>query len=64
MANTTFARGGTHSALVPQRWSKEDFKTAFEQNPLLPFIGTGANSIIQVKNDFLGKQGDRITFGL
>ena len=64
MGNTTFARGGTHSALVPQRWSKEDFKTAFEQNPLLPFIGTGANSIIQVKNDFLGKQGDRITFGL
>jgi len=64
MSATQFARGGTHSALVPQRWSKEDFKTAFEQNPLLPFIGTGPNSIIQVKNDLKQGQGDKITFGL
>ena len=64
MGATQFARGGTHSALVPQRWSKDDYKTAFEQNPLLPFIGTGPNSIIQVKNDFLKEQGDKITFGL
>ena len=64
MAATQFARGGTHTALVPQRWSKEDFKTAFEQNPLLPFIGTGAGSIIQVKKDFLKEQGDKLTFGL
>jgi len=64
MAATTFARGSTHSALVPQRWSKEDFITAFENNPLRPYMGTGAGAIIQIKKDFLKNQGDRITFGL
>jgi len=64
MSATQFARGGTHSALVPQRWSKDDFKMAFEQNPLLPFIGKGPNSIIQVKSDFLQAQGQKLTFGL
>ena len=35
MASTTFQRGGTHSSLVAQKWSKNDYKSAFEANPLL-----------------------------
>jgi N4-gp56 family major capsid protein len=64
MANTTFARGGTHTALVPQRWSKKDFIFAYEKNPLLPYIGASDGKIIQVDKDFLKEQGDKLTFGL
>lgn len=64
MASTSFTRGGTHTALVPQKWSKRDFKFAFGKNPLLPYIGTGEDSIIQVNKDFTKEQGDKITFAL
>jgi N4-gp56 family major capsid protein len=64
MAATTFARGGTHTNLVPQKWSKDDFKFAFENNPLTPYIGPGKDKIIQVDKDFLKEQGDKLTFGL
>ncbi|MHC4356433.1 MAG: N4-gp56 family major capsid protein [Planctomycetota bacterium] len=64
MAATTFARGSTHTALVPQKWSKDDFKFAFENNPLTGYIGPGKDKIIQVGKDFLKEQGDKITFGL
>lgn len=64
MAATTFARGGTHTALVPQKWSKKDFKWSFEANPLARYMGTGANSIIQVNRDFTKSQGDKLTFAL
>ncbi len=64
MASTTFQRGGTHTNLVPQRWSRDDFKFAFEKNPLLPYMGEGEDAIIQVNKDFTKNQGDRITFGL
>lgn len=64
MAATQFARGGTHTNLVPQRWSKNDFKWSFESNPLLPYMGTSEKSIIQVNKDFLKAQGDKITFAL
>lgn len=64
MASTTFQRGGTHTALVPQKWSKKDFKFAFGKNPLLPYIGEGEDSIIQVNKDFQKEQGDKITFAL
>jgi N4-gp56 family major capsid protein len=64
MASTTFQRGSTHTNLVPQRWSKKDFKFAFAKNPLLPFMGTGEDSIIQVNKDFIKEQGDKITFAL
>ena len=64
MASTTFARGGTHANLVPQKWSKNDYKSAFEKNPLLQYMGKGEDSIIQVNKDFTKEQGDKITFGL
>lgn len=64
MAATTFARGGTHTDLVPQKWSKADFKAAFEKNPLLPFMGTSEDAIIQINGDFKKIQGDKITFAL
>lgn len=64
MAATQFARGGTNTNLVPQIWSKDDFKHAFNSNPLAPFMGGGDDSIIQVGKDFLKQKGDKITFGL
>lgn len=64
MASTTFQRGGTHTNLVPQKWSQKDFKFAFENNPLTPYIGPGDGKIIQVASDFVKEQGDKLTFGL
>lgn len=64
MSSTTFQRDGTHSSGVPQKWSLKDYKSAFESNPLFPYIGEGPGSIIQVNKDFLKEQGDKITFHL
>lgn len=64
MAATEFARGGTHTNLVPEKWSSKDFKFAFESNPLRAYMGTSAKSIIQVNKDFLKAKGDKLTFGL
>jgi len=64
MAAATFKRGSTHTNLVPQKWSEKDFKFAFEQNPLTPYIGPGPDKIIQVSKDFLKEQGDKLTFAL
>jgi len=64
MSATTFARGGTNTNLVPQKWSVNDYKFAFENNPLMPYIGPGDGKIIQVSKDFLKEQGDKITFAL
>ncbi|MFH1717510.1 MAG: N4-gp56 family major capsid protein [Planctomycetota bacterium] len=64
MGATQFARGGTNTNLVPQKWSVNDYKFAFENNPLTPYIGPGDGKIIQVSKDFLKEQGDKITFAL
>ena len=64
MASTTFQRGGTHTNLVPQRWSKKDFVFAFESNPLANYMGPGDDKIIQINKDFTKEQGDKITFAL
>ena len=64
MAATQFQRGGTHTALVPQRWSKKDYKFAFEANPLIQYMGPGDDKIIQVDKDFQKEQGDKLTFAL
>ena len=64
MAATTFARGGTHTNLVPQKWSKEDYKFSFETDPLAAYYGTGENKIIRVNKNFLKEKGDKITFGM
>lgn len=64
MASTTFQRGGTHTNLVPQKWSKKDYKFSFEANPLIGYIGPGDDKIIQVDKNFIKEQGDLITFAL
>jgi len=64
MAGTTFQRGSTHTNLVPQKWSKKDYKFAFEANPLIGYIGTGDDKIVQVDKNFIKEQGDKITFAL
>lgn len=53
-----------NTGLIPQKWSKEDYKFAFTANPLMPFMGMGDTSIIQVNKDFLKDKGDKITFAL
>lgn len=64
MASTTFQRGGTHTNLVPQKWSAQDYKTAFEANPLNAYIGPGSDMVVQVNKDFTKEKGDKLTFGL
>ncbi len=64
MSATTFARDGTHTNLVPQKWSPADFKAAFEANPFMKYMGSGDTNIVQVNKDFLKSKGDKITFSL
>jgi N4-gp56 family major capsid protein len=64
MASTTFQRGSTHTNLVPQKWSAQDYKFAFEANPLAQYIGPGDGMVVQVNKDFTKEKGDRLTFGL
>lgn len=53
-----------NTGLIPQKWSKKDYEFAFAANPLLPFMGMGDTSIVQVNKDFLKDKGDKITFPL
>ena len=71
MASTNFNRAATasaatatHAALIPEKWSKSDFKFGFASNPLLKFMGAGEDSIIQVNKDFTKEQGDTVTWAL
>ena len=64
MSAVQFQRGGSNTNLVPQKWSKNDYKFAFENNPLIPYMGPGDGKIIQVGKDFVKEQGDKITFAL
>ncbi len=64
MSSTTFLRGGTHTNLVPQIWSKADFKAAFEANPFFKYMGVGDTNLVQVKQELLKEKGDKITFAL
>lgn len=64
MSSTTFQRGSTHASLVPQIWSKKDYRFAFESNPFFRYMGTSDKAVIQVNKDFTQKQGDKVTFAL
>jgi N4-gp56 family major capsid protein len=64
MAATQFQRGGSNSALVPEKWSKQDYKWLYEANPMAPYMGTSDNAIIQIDKNFLKDKGDKITFAL
>ncbi len=59
MADTTVATG-----LTVQQWDAKYFREYIQENPFSQFMGTGANSIIQVKEDLTSKKGDSVTFAL
>ena len=65
MAETQFSRSGSvNPTLIPEKWSKSDYKQLYEINPLANYIGTSDNAIIQVDKNFIKEQGDKITFAL
>lgn len=59
MADTT-ARSG----LTPQQWDEEFFVEYLQNHPFKPYMGTGENSIFQIKEDLTKKKGDSVTFAL
>ena len=59
MTDTTVATG-----LTVQNWDDKYFTESLNANIFKPYMGTQANSIIQVKEDLTKKKGDSITFSL
>ncbi len=59
MAQTRPATG-----LSVERWDNEYTSEYFQQNPFTPVMGTGPNSIIQVKEDFEKAKGKSMTLAL
>ena len=47
-----------------QQWADDEFFEYVRMNPLKGLMGTGENSIIQVKEELTKQAGDRITFSL
>lgn len=58
MADTNSATG-----LQVQKWNDEFFKEFIQENPFKPYMGTGTNSILQMKEDAVSKY-QNITFAL
>lgn len=58
MADTSAATG-----LQVQKWDDQYFREYLQQNPFKPYMGTGTNSIIQIKEDAV-KRYQSITFAL
>lgn len=61
MSTTTF---GVNDALANKLWSKKLAAEASKATPIAPLIGTGTNSIIQLKDETQKSAGDKVTFGL
>lgn len=59
MSDTTVS-----SANRVQQWADDEFYEYVRMNPLKSLMGTGENSIIQVKEELTKEAGDRITFSL
>lgn len=59
MAETTVPTG-----LTVQQWDERYFTNYISQNWFKPFMGTGANKMIQVKEDLTKKPGDAVTYTL
>lgn len=59
MADTTVASG-----LTVQQWDAKYFREYLGWNKFAKYMGTSANSIIQVKDDLTKKKGDSMTFAL
>lgn len=52
------------SGLTVQQWDENYFTEYLNQNFFKKFMGTGTNSMIQVKEDLTKKPGDAVTFTL
>ena len=59
MADTSVATG-----LTVQQWDSKYFREYLGWNKFAKYMGTDANSIIQVKEDLTKKKGDSVTFAL
>jgi N4-gp56 family major capsid protein len=60
---TTTAYGVNHPLAV-KHWSKDLMKEALKKTHALQFMGTGSNSLIQIKTELDKAAGDRVRFGL
>ena len=62
MANTTFVRGGAHTASVEEIWGEKTWRQAEKDSYFNDgrFVGTSPNSLIQVNTDLSKAKGDRI----
>lgn len=61
MAVTTFA---SNDALTNRLWSRKLAVEVTKATPIAALIGTGPNSIIQLKDETQKGKGDQVTFGL
>lgn len=61
MAETNYA---VNNALAVKLYSKKLIREALKQTYISKFIGTGSNSLIQLKNETQKSAGDQITYGL
>lgn len=59
MADTRPATG-----LTPTQWDDTFVREYFQENPFTPVMGSDANSIIQLKEDFTKGKGDNMTLAL
>lgn len=48
--------------LTPALWDAKFSEEYYQQNPLAPYMGTSANSVIRIKEDFASAQGNGVTF--
>ena len=61
MATTRFL---TNNALTRKRWSKDLYKVVLKDIEFNELIGTGTNSIVQMKTELGKGDGDKITMGI
>lgn len=59
MADTRPATG-----MNPTKWDDKYNREYFQDNPFTPVMGTGPNSVIQIKEDFSKGKGDNMTVNL
>lgn len=61
MAKTGFT---TNSAETVQLWNEQLFRDTVKESYFSRFMGTGSDSIVQVKSDLEGAKGDKVRFAI
>lgn len=61
MALTEF---GVNHAAARKHWSSDVFKEALKRTYAMKFMGTGTNSLCQIRNEMQKGKGDRVRFNL